>query len=143
MSKRGARTKGYFRRTDTGSTLSFQFNPSSIKTSRKALFNDLAGCGSAYPTYQYIGGDGEEITFTLDYFNSTSECSRAVSFLEGLMPPKDTQAIFSPPPVFYFSFGSSFTEKCVLEKLDRSHEDFDSDLNTKGMSVNVTLKVVR
>ena len=31
MSKTGAKTKGYFKRVDTGSILTFQFNPSTIQ----------------------------------------------------------------------------------------------------------------
>lgn len=143
VSKRGASTKGYFKRTDTGEVFTFQFNPNTIKTSRGTNYNELSGCGSAYPNYQYVGGEGEEISFTLEIFSNWKCCTDAMKYMNGLMPPKDTQAIFTKPPVFYFSFGSSFTEKCILTKFDKSHEEFDSLLATTSMSIDIKLKVVK
>ena len=143
MAKTGARTKGYFKRVDTGAILQFQFNPSSIKTKRDVNYSEIQGCGSAYPTYQYTGGGGETISFTLDIIGDVAQSQQAIAYLEGLMPSKSTTANFQVPPIFYFAFGSSFTEQCVLDGLSKSHEEFDQNLGTKSVSFSIELKVIK
>lgn len=141
--KLGAKTKGYFKRLDTGSILTFQLNPSTITTKRGVKYSEIQGCGSAYPSYQYTGGEGETISFTLDVIGSKTKSEESIKYMEGLMPSKSTQEIFKIPPLFYFAFGSSFTEVCVLEGLEKSHEEFDQELGTLSVSFKVGLKVIK
>lgn len=143
MKKSGASVKGYFMRTDDKSTYKFQFNPNTLKTSRGANYNTIQGCGSPYPLYQYTGGEGEKITFTLEIFEDADKCKETINYLEGLMPSKNPTATFSKPPIFYFSFGNSFTEKCILTKLDKSHLLFNKDLATTDLSINIELEVIK
>lgn len=143
MSKTGARTKGYFKRLDNGQLLQFQFNPNSIKSARGVKYSEMQGCGSAYPTYQYTGGEGETISFSLDIIGDVNKATESITFLEGLMPPKNPQANFQVPPIVYFAFGSSFTEKCVLNGLSKSHGDFDENLGTQSVTFDIELKVIK
>lgn len=143
MSKTGAKTKGYFKRVDTGSILTFQFNPSTITTKRGVSYSEMQGCGSAYPTYQYTGGEGETISFNLDIIGDATKSQEAIRYLEGLMPPKSVTANFQVPPIFYFAFGNSFTEQCVLNGLSKSHEEFDQDLGTTSVTFSIELKVIK
>lgn len=141
--KTGAKTKGCFKKVEGGETFMFQFNPSTIKTKRGVNYSDFQGCGSAYPNYQYSGGKGETISFTLDIISNKDKVNESIKFMESLMPPKDTLAKFQKPPLFYFSFGSSFTEICVLMDLDKSHEEFDEELATTSVTYNIELGVIR
>lgn len=144
MAKKGAKTKGYFKNLSTGKLLKFMFNPNTIKTSRDANYNTYGGCGSPYPLYQYVGGKEEKISFTLYlHSKSASEIKKHIAFLDGLMPSKNPKSTFKVPPLVYFSFGSSFTEKCVLTGYDKSHTKFDSKLGTTELTINVTLEVVK
>lgn len=143
MNKTGASVKGYFMRVDDKSTYKFQFNPTTLDTKRGAKYNNIQGCGSPYPVYQYSGGEGETITFTLEVFNDADKCKETINYLEGLMPSKNPTATFSKPPIFYFSFGNSFTEKCILTKLDKSHLLFDKNLTTTDLSIKIELEVIK
>lgn len=141
--KKGAKVKGYLKRIDNGKIFKFQFNPTTIDTNRNANYNEIKGCGSPYPVYQYTGGEGEDISFILEIFNDYSKCKEAINYLEGLMPSKNPKDKFKVPPIFYFSFGASFTEKCILTSFKKTHQQFDKDLRTTDLTINIELKVIK
>lgn len=144
MAKTGARTKGCFKNLNTGETLTFMFNPNAIKTSRKTNFNTYGGCGIPYPRHQYVGGEVETISFSLYLYDSaTSTIHKNITFMEGLMPSKNPSDGFKLPPVVYFAFGSSFTEKCVVTGLSKTHTNFDSALGTTEITFDIELEVVK
>lgn len=140
---KGARTKGYFKNMSTGEVKSFMFNPNTISTSRDVEFSTYQGCGCSYPKFQYTGGGEEEISFSLFLKGNHSELASHMKFINGLMPSKNPLDRFKVPPTVLFAFGEDFVEECLFTKLDKKHQEFDSNLGTTQLTYDIRLKVVR
>lgn len=133
----GARKKGYIKNKNTGVVKSFLYNPETYSDSRATIFSEIGSPGSSYPSFQYVKGGARNLTldlFLTDTKNGTLKSY--LDFLEGFLPKRGNK--FSKPPILVFAMGKDVRE-CIVSQLDRSFEEFNSNLDPTKVMVTLTL----
>lgn len=132
----GAKVKGYIKNKSTGEVKRFLFNPSDFSDSRSVNFSEISAPGSSYPKFQYVSTGARTFSLTLYLANTTKgTVADYLAFLEKFLP---TGSRFSKPPILIFAMGTDVRE-CLLQTLDRSFTDFDTNLNKKEATVSLSL----
>lgn len=132
----GAKVKGYIKNKTTGEVKRFLYNPSDFSDSRSVNFSEILAPGSSYPKFQYVSTGARTFELVL-YLSNTNKgtVQEHLTFLEQFLPRGSR---FSKPPILIFAMGTDVRE-CLLQTLDRSFTDFDSNLNKKEATVTLSL----
>ena len=139
----GAKTKGYIKNLDTGSVLTFQYNPETFEYSRGATYSEIIAPGMSYPDAQYVHGNAR--TFPVELFLFDKPYSGVIDshkgFIEELLPPESNSKEYTRPPKLLFAYGS-FIKKCVVEDFVVKVEEYDSWGNPTIARFTITLRQV-
>lgn len=136
-------SKGFIKNNTTGGVLSFQYNPDKFSYSRGVTYNEIGAPGSAYPIIAFVHGKVRTFDIELFIFDkpSTGLFIKTINFLGGFLTPETNVAGYTKPPTMMFCYGY-FIRKCVLDNLDISIEEMDSNGKPINGRVTLTLRQV-
>lgn len=135
----GALKKGYIKNKTTGEVKSFLFNPESISDSRTVNFSEISAPGSSYPVFQYVNTGARTMSLNLFLANTSKGTAKEyLNFIDKFLP---TGKKFSKPPILVIAMGTDVRE-CLLNSLNRTITDFETNLEIKRATITLNLTVL-
>lgn len=134
---------GSLTQREDGNKFNFQYNPQSLNSVVAASWAEQRVPGKMHPIYQYAGGLGRVLTFTLVLYShsaGSTDVDTQVAWLESLTFPDITGNNLKDrePPRCLLFLGANKTFNVVLKEVRVVHDLFYANLNTRYATVDVT-----
>lgn len=119
----------------------FQFNPTPINEEISVFYSEITSPGLAHPLFQYVRGEADIITFTIQlddlgmYSGYTEEF---LTFMERFKPEQTGR--FKPPPPVIIAYGTLY-RKGLITSMRLKRDRFDpTSLSTIRATLDVSIK---
>lgn len=137
----GARTKGYFKNTNTGERLTFFYNPNELEISRGATYQEMISPGLSYPIYSYVHGNGSSFPLSLKVIDNPSKglIKKWENFIDKLLPSTINRGSYKKPDEVTVVIGG-FICDCIVENCSLKYERWDESLTPIECTFTLTLR---
>ena len=125
----------------SGEYRKFQFNPTPMATEVGVEYVDIRSPGLAHPFFQYVGGEADNITFTIfldDKGEFRGYTDIFLRFLERFRATDNSQ--FNPPPPVTIAYGAK-VRTGLIQSMDIEETRFDP-INLMVVRAEIEIKMV-